>query len=93
MRKDMLRAIMPMVLLGFMGRDDGAEKGLGELLLADAARRAANSDIAVWGMMLHAETDGLVKWYGDRGFKPTPEELVGDVNKRLMYAPLKSLLA
>lgn len=91
-RKDMLRPLMPMVLLGFMGRDDGAEKGIGELLLADAARRAANSDIAVWGMMLHAETEGLVKWYAGRGFKLTPDGVAGDANKRLMYAPLKSLL-
>jgi hypothetical protein len=90
--KQLPRRIAPMALLGFMGRDDGAQQGLGALLLADAAIRASQGPLAVWGMMLHAENEQLSKWYEKRGFRLTPQELVGEHNKLLMYAPMKALL-
>lgn len=90
--KQIPRDIAPMALLGFMGKHDGAVRGTGEILLADAAIRVSNSDLGVWGMMLHAENERLAIWYGERGFKTAPPDKVGEKNKLLMYAPLASLL-
>jgi hypothetical protein len=45
-----------MMLIGFMGRHDGALKGLGSALIVDAARRVhRNPDLAAWGLMLDSE--------------------------------------
>jgi len=47
---------IPMILIGFMGKQDGTKKGLGEALIVDAARRVQrNPDIPAWGLMLDAE--------------------------------------
>jgi hypothetical protein len=87
--------VIPMMLIGFMGRDDRAPRGTGEALLVDAARRVHRSqDIAAWGLMLHSE-DGpknkkLWNWYKDQGFDPTLHKGV-EVNP--MCAPLGKLLA
>jgi hypothetical protein len=93
LRRQIARELAPMALLGFMGRDDSASKGTGALLLADATIRVSRiEDLAVWGIMLHAENDSLAKWYTERGFKLAPDEKVGERNKLLMYAPLASLV-
>jgi hypothetical protein len=57
-----------MVLIGFMGKQDGTAKGLGEALVVDAARRVhRNLDIPAWGLMLDAEggpeNKKLWTWY------------------------------
>lgn len=90
--KQIPRDIAPMALLGFMGKQDGTPKGIGEILLADAAIRISRLDVGVWGVMLHAENERLAAWYGERGFKSAPLDKVGEKNKLLMYAPLVSLL-
>jgi len=85
----------PMAYLGFMGKCDGAPKDLGGALVHDAALRAVrNSAMGVWGMLLDAENDDLVKKvYGPLGFALAASKNPEDkVPPRLMYAPLKSLL-
>ena len=82
-----------MVLIGFMGKQDDTEKGLGEALLTDAARRVhRNPDIPAWGLMLDSE-DGqenakLWAWYQAHGFTPAKPDDRG--NSGVMYAPLKN---
>lgn len=90
--KQIPRDIAPMGLLGFMGKHDDAPKGIGEILLADAAIRVSKSDLGVWGIMLHAENERLTAWYGEQGFKLAPPDKAGEKNNLLMYAPLASLL-
>ena len=93
LKRDIPRTIAPMALLGFMGRDESSQKGVGEILLADAAIRLSRpQDLAVWGIMLHAENRELARWYAAKGFKNTPEDRVDSRNELLMYAPLDSLL-
>jgi hypothetical protein len=83
---------IPMVLIGFMGKQDGAPKGLGEALLTDAARRVHRcTDIPAWGLMLDSENGPdnakLWGWYKEQGFtpaKPDDKERLG-----VMYASLK----
>jgi hypothetical protein len=65
---------VPMMLIGFMGRHDGAERGLGEALIVDAARRVCvNPDLAAWGLMLDSEggpnNAKLWAWYQEQGFR------------------------
>ena len=60
--------MIPMMLLGMMGRDDNSPKRLGEVLILDAARRVyRDENIAAWGLMLDChggpENTGLMKWY------------------------------
>lgn len=92
--KELPRPIAPMAILGFMGRDDSAPPGTGKILLADAALRVADSSLAAWGIMLHAENEKLMAWYSAMGFKTPPPGVLplNDDNKRLMYAPIRSLL-
>jgi hypothetical protein len=65
----------PMALIGFMGRSDESEKGLGGLLLVDAARRVLRiSDLGIWGLVLEPERGNgienpLARFYRDMGFK------------------------
>lgn len=83
---------IPMVLIGFMGKQDGTEKGLGEALILDAARRVhRNPDIPAWGLMLDSE-DGpentkLWAWYQSQGFTPAKPDDRGKAG--VMYAPLR----
>lgn len=86
----------PMVLIGFMGKHDGTEKGIGESLIVDAARRVyRNPDMAAWGLMLESEkgpdNPKLWAWYQTQGFKPAR---VTEHNPKLgvMYAPLRKLI-
>jgi hypothetical protein len=99
---------IPMILIGFLGRDDSApqELKLGAVLIHDAALRIHRSDdITAWGLYLDPENDGLVKWYASLGFKSTKALSVeplpvaasadgqGQQSRPLaMYAPLKILL-
>jgi hypothetical protein len=88
---------IPLILIGFMGRDDGAEKGTGAALLVDAARRVSrNPDIAAWGLMLDSEGGpgnvGLWNWYKEQGFTPAKAEREGE-NSGVMYGALKKFLA
>lgn len=84
----------PMALIGFMGRDDRVPKGtLGPILIQDAARRVYRAnDIGMWGLMLNAETEGLVPWYEKAGFKLVPPERTSPKTPRLMYGPLRNFL-
>lgn len=84
----------PMVRIGFLGRDDRAEKGLGAALLLDAAKRIAVLPIGVFGITLDAESRELgEKFYAKVGFE-FAKVRDGDstVSATLMYAPLHKLL-
>ncbi|WP_156898286.1 hypothetical protein [Methylocapsa acidiphila] len=81
---------VPMIRIGFMGRDDLAPQGLGVALIIDAARRIhRNPDIAAWGIVLESEggrdNSSLYQWYKTLGF----EGCKG--NEFSLYAPLDSL--
>ena len=83
---------IPMVPIGFMGKQDGTTKGLGEALVVDAARRVHRTpDIPAWGLMLDAEggpeNEKLWTWYQDQGFTPAKPDDKG--RSGVMYAPLK----
>ena len=91
---------VPTMLIGFMGRHDGAPKGLGASLIVDAARRVyLNEDLAAWGLMLDSEggpaNAKLWQWYQRQGFTPAkndPEAQKTDPNAGVMYAALKKLI-
>jgi GNAT superfamily N-acetyltransferase len=78
----------PVALIGFMGRDDAAPKGLGSALLYDAALRVdeIRKAIGIWGLFLHAENEQLAKWYEGHGFFRCQQ------TNRAMYAPLSRFL-
>jgi hypothetical protein len=83
---------VPVILIGFMGKQDGTPKGIGEALIVDAARRVhRNPDIPAWGLMLDAEggpaNAKLWDWYQKQGFTPAKEDDKGRIG--VMYAPLK----
>jgi hypothetical protein len=86
---------VPMMLLGFMGRSDGAPKGLGAALVAEAARRVHQStDLAAWGLTLEAEggrDTRLWDWYKKIGFVPAKITPASPTPPGLMYAPLRRL--
>lgn len=71
----------PVARIGFMGRDDRAEAGLGRGLLIDAARRIhRNPDIAAWGIILEfgkwareQESLGLVSQTGFQKLPSSPK--------------------
>lgn len=87
---------MPMMHVGFMGRDDNAPKGFGAALLVDAARRVHRSeDVAAWGLKLNSEggplgNPKLFGWYKRMGFTPRLDETGAET--RTMYCPLRRLL-
>lgn len=84
---------VPMAHIGFMGKCDGADGGIGALLLIDAARRIKQGDVmSAWGFTLRPEgfpeNEKLVAWYLDKGFfHAKSEESAG-----VMYAPLTAFL-
>ena len=87
---------VPLMRVGFMGRDDRAPKGLGEALLVDAARRVYRSeDTAAWGLILDAEGGSanpkLFGWYRDT-MKFTPIRDAGGGETGELYCPLRRLL-
>jgi hypothetical protein len=81
---------IPLVRIGFLGRDDSVpkDKRLGLVLLHDAALRIhLCHDLTAWGLYLDAENEGLASWYSDKaGFKAT------NSHPLVMYSPLKTLL-
>jgi hypothetical protein len=88
---------IPMILIGYMGRDDNAEKGTGAALIVDAARRVSgNQDIPAWGLMLDSEggpgNAKLWNWYKEQGFTPAKAEREGETSG-VMYGALKKFLA
>jgi hypothetical protein len=86
-----LQKDMPLVLIGYMGRNRGTQKGLGAALVVDAARRAYRSlDIPAVGLAVEPEggidNPKLWAWYGRVGF--TPAKTI----KRLMYGPYEAFI-
>jgi hypothetical protein len=84
---------IPMALIGFMGRHDGAPKGLGEALIVDVARRLFySSDFAAWGLMLDSEggeaNKKLWDWYIAQGFTAAKDAQ----RPTAMYGALKKFL-
>jgi hypothetical protein len=85
---------IPMMLIGFIGRDDSAPKRLGEALLVDAARRVARSEDTA-GAALILDSDGgpgtrLYAWYRDTmKFEPIRK---GGAETGALYCPLGRLL-
>jgi hypothetical protein len=85
---------IPMMKIGFLGRDDAAPPGLGQALLVDAARRIYRSDDTA-GAALILDADGgpgtkLYAWYRDRmGFLPIREK---GVDTGTLFCPLASLI-
>lgn len=88
---------IPMALIGYMGRCDTAEKGVGALLIQDAARRAyLNPDLGIWGLMLDAENEALIeKVYKPAGFvraRKPKGAVETDPEPLVMYAPVIKFL-
>jgi len=85
-----------MMLIGFMGKDDRAPKGLGSALIVDAARRVhRNPDLAAWGLMLDAEGGPGTKlwtWYESQGFRQVKVTESSKTPPGVMYGALKKLL-
>ena len=61
---------VPVALIGYMGKTDGAPQGFGGVLIVDAAIRVAQDTggIAAWGLALEPENDQLVAWYEKQNF-------------------------
>jgi hypothetical protein len=101
-RSDQNRTIggysIPMVLIGYMGKHDGAPKGFGKSILVDAARRVYwIGDLAAWGIMLDSEggpdNKKLWEWYQQQGFKiAKPETDKENPDRGVLYAALKQLI-
>ena len=89
---------VPMVLIGYMGKHDGAPKGFGKSIIVDAARRVHwIADLAAWGIMLDSEggpeNKKLWHWYQQEGFKIAKDETdKPDPNRGVLYAALKQLI-
>jgi hypothetical protein len=85
-----------MMLLGFMGKSQGAPQALGSALIVDAARRVyQNEELAAWGLMLEAEggpDTKLWEWYKKQGFRQIKVSDRSDTPPGVMYAPFKHLL-
>jgi hypothetical protein len=90
-KKAQLLQNVPLAQIGFMGRADGTEPGIGAILLTDAARRVHRSlDIPAWGITLEPEggkeNAKLWDWYQRARFielKATPGRV---------YAPYENLI-
>ncbi len=79
---------VPVALIGYMGRSESAVRGLGAVLIHDAALRVSrNVDIATWGLALEPEVEGLVPWYTGLGFVAAKQR------ERFMYGPLSAFLS
>jgi hypothetical protein len=85
---------IPMMKVGFMGRDDSAPKGLGQALLVDAARRVHRSDDTAAAALI-LDSDGgpgtrLYAWYRDEmQFIPLRQK---GIETGSLFCPLASLL-
>ena len=84
---------IPMALIGFMGRSDGAKKGTGAALIADAALRVSRiSDLGIWGLTLIAEREELLPFYQSVGFQRVRPERGSAAHRLTMYGPLKTFI-
>jgi hypothetical protein len=85
---------IPVVRIGYMGRDDNAPRGLGAGLIVDAARRVTRiTDLGIWGLTLDAENEELAtKFYARVGFKRARQAASEDAPPLLMYGPLSAFL-
>jgi hypothetical protein len=87
---------VPLMRIGFMGRDDTAPPGLGVELIVDAARRVHQSETTTaWGLILDAEggpaNAKLFSWYRDTvGF--TAIRNADGADTGAMWCPLRRLL-
>lgn len=82
---------VPLALIGFMGKQDGAPTGVGAALITDAARRAYRSlDIPAWGLAVEPEggeeNARLWAWYKELRFIPAK------TLPRLMYGPYENFM-
>lgn len=88
------RRTAPMVLLGYMGKADGMQNGMGLWLIADAARRVATvrEHLGIWGLAVEAENDALGKWYSkpEIGFFMAKTRFAPE--RPFLYAPLVAFL-
>jgi hypothetical protein len=82
---------LPMGLIGFLGRDDGAPIGFGAVLLIDAARRASRYGGGIYGLVLRSaggkSNQRLWSWYLGRGFRECRR------SDGVLYAPLSTFIA
>lgn len=83
---------VPLMRIGYMGRDDRAPAGLGAELLVDAARRVSRSaDTTAWAFVLEPEggleRPALYNWYLRLGFKA-----IAVADSRTLFCPVDSLL-
>ena len=86
-----LQKDIPLVLIGYMGKNNGAPKGVGAALLIDAARRAYRSlDIPAVGLAVEPEggreNKKLWDWYERSGFIPAK------TIDRLMYGTYEAFI-
>jgi hypothetical protein len=87
---------IPMALIGYMGRHEGAPKGFGKSVLVDAARRVyRNGDLPAWGLMLDSEggkeNKKLWDWYIAFGFTAAKPESEGQASG-VLYGPLQKFI-
>lgn len=90
-RSEALQSHIPLVLIGYMGRNNGTAKGLGAALIVDAERRAYRSlDIPAVGLAVEPEggrkNSKLRAWYEEAGFVPAK------TLDRLMYSPYEAFI-
>jgi hypothetical protein len=81
----------PVALLAQLARDERSQAGLGEQLIADAFRRIARiaDEIGCAGILLHAKTPELVKYYEGIGFRMTRRK----ATEQAMFLPIATLRA
>ena len=92
-------APIPVFTIAWIARDDRAERGLGKMLVADAARRA-QTQYPTWGMTLFARNPELVSFYQKLGFnliRPLQQTLnaSGELppnESYMMYAPYEAII-
>ena len=77
---------LPAVLVGRLAVDGRFKgRGLGGVLLFDAAKRAMASDIAARFMVVDALNEGAVRFYEHHGFRRVPDDA------RRLFVPLSVL--
>ena len=77
---------LPAVLVGRLAVDERFKgRGLGGVLLFDAARRTMASDIAARFMLVDALNEGAVRFYEHHGFRRVPDDA------RRLFVPLSVL--
>lgn len=77
---------VPAILVGWLGRDAGFRgRGIGQILLGDAARRAASSPAGAYALIVDAIDEQAAAFYRERLFTP----LLDSPNR--LYLPLANL--